>query len=324
MSDMDGGAGLESALGAAFSETPEAPKAAPKASPVAPPEEAAEDPADLLSVLEPEAVEAPVVEPEFEVEIEAGRVETLPLAKLKELAQRGAKAGRGFEENARIREALHAQVQQAQFQSQFNQAVSADIAAVQALDQQLQQYDKVDWASLYDTDFTKAFQLKEQRDQLRERRAASLQTLNAKQQQYQAHVQESTQRVLAAETEALLAKVPAWRNPEKAAQERGEITSALTTHYGFTAKELNGLTDHRLLVVARDAAAYRKLLANKDARVKQAREAPVTARPGAAAPQPNGRVDFTKARAKLRELGTKGNHQAQEQLATAMLTNAFK
>jgi hypothetical protein len=121
-----------------------------------------------------------------------------------------------------------------------------------------------------------------------------------------------------------LAKVPAWRNPEKAQQEKGEISSALTSHYGFAAAEVGQITDHRMLMVARDAAAYRKLLANKDARVKQAREAPATARPGATAAQPNGRAEFNKVRGKIKELGTKGNHRAQEQLATRLFEQAFK
>jgi hypothetical protein len=81
--------------------------------------------------------------------------------------------------------------------------------------------------------------------------------------------------------------------------------------------------DHRMLLVARDAAAYRKLLANKDARVKQAREAPATAKPGAAA-QPNGRAGFNKIRGKIKELGTKGNHRAQEELATQLFERTFK
>jgi hypothetical protein len=70
--------------------------------------------------------------------------------------------------------------------------------------------------------------------------------------------------------------------------------------------------------------AYRKLLANKDAKVKQAREAPATAKPGATAAAPNGRVEFSKVRGKIKELGTKGNHRAQEHLATQLFERAFK
>lgn len=323
---------LESALGAAFGEAPVEAKAPAAKAPAVPAAKAIEeapltdpevDPADLLQE-EPAPVEAAVPEPEFEIELD-GKPEVIKGSeRVKELLQRGLKAGRGFEENARVREALQAHVQQAQFQQQFQQAVSGDIASIQGLEQQLQQFDRIDWGAAYDSDPFNALKLKEQRDQLREQRAAAFQNLNAKQQQYQAHVQQTSQRVLAAESEALLAKIPTWRNQEKATQERGEIASALTGTYGFTAQEVSAVMDHRMLLVARDAAAYRKLLANKDARVKQAREAPATAKPGAAAPPQNGRVEFNKVKGKIKELGTKGNHHAQEQLATQLFERVFK
>jgi hypothetical protein len=322
---------LESALGAAFGDAPVEKPAAQSQRPPEPDEvdepvaEASDpvDPADLEAEIDEPEVKAEV-EPEFELEIEPGKPEVLPLSKLKELAARGAKAGRGFEENARVREALQAHVQQVQFQQQFQQAVSQDIAQVQAIDHQLQQqFGQIDWQKEFSEDPFNAMKLKEQRDQLREQRAAAVTNLNAKQQQFQAFVQQNTQKALAAENEALLAKVPAWRNAEKAKQEQGEIAGVLTSHYGFTAQEVGSLIDHRHLLVARDAAAYRKLLANKDAKVKQAREAPATAKPGATAPQ-NGRAEFNKVRGKIKELGTKGNHRAQEELAAKLFGAAFK
>lgn len=332
---------LEAALGAAFSDAPveqpkaEAPKApAPKAQRQPEPDEVeapevsaeAADPADLTTELpEEEVTEVEQKEPELavEVELEPGKVERIEGERVKELVARGLKAGRGFEENARVREALQAHVQQVQLSQGFQQAVSQDIAAIHAVENQLRPYEQIDWQSEYDKDPFNALKLKEQRDQLREHRAAAINNLNAKQQQFQAHFQENARRLAAAENEALLAKVPQWRNAEKATQEKGEIAGALTSHYGFTPAEVGSLMDHRMLLVARDAAAYRKLLANKEQRVKQAREAPATAKPGAAA-QPNGRADFNKARGLLKAHGAKGNHRAQEQLATQMFERAFK
>jgi hypothetical protein len=336
MSDMGmdvGNESLESALGAAFGEEP--PKAPAKApakavrepqpDEVEEPVEPASDPADLLEGAEPEEAPAKVevADPEFELEIEPGKPEVLPLSKLKELAARGAKAGRGFEENARVREALQAHVQQVQMQQHFNQAVAADYAKIQALEAQLKPFDEMNWVQAYDADPFNALKLKAQRDQLMEQRAAAIQEVQGKQQHFQAQFQQNAQRAMAAEWEALLSKVPTWRNAEKAAQEKGEISSALTGHYGFTSQEVSALMDHRMLLVARDAAAYRKLLANKDARVKQAREAQPTAKPGAAA-QPNGRAEFAKARNLLKAHGAKGNHKAQESIAAAMFERAFK
>jgi hypothetical protein len=327
--------GLESSLEAAFSDTPVAPPKAPqapqKAAAPLPPEEPEEvtetptdDPADLLQDEPEEPAKVEAAEPEFEIEIEPGKPEVLPLTRLKELAARGAKAGRAFEENARVREALQLHAQQAQFNAQFQQAVSSDLANLQALDKQLEAFQKLDWSAAYDSDYVTALKWKEQRDQLKEQRAALYNNLNAKQQQFQQHVQQTAQRVLAAESEALLAKVPIWRNPEKASQEKGEIAELLTSHYGFAKPEVATLMDHRMILVARDAAAYRKLLANKDAKVKQAREAPATAKPGSTPAKPNGSADFAKARGLLKAHGAKGNHKAQEDIAAAMFQRAFK
>jgi hypothetical protein len=323
---------LEAALGSAFSGEPIQKPAPVSARPPEPDEleetpeaPVEEDPADLLAgEPEEEAPKEEEAEPAFEIEIEPGKPETLPLSKLKDLAARGAKAGRAFEENARVREALQAHVVGTQLEQHFQRAVSGDIAQIGALEQQLQAYEKMDWNAAYDADPFQAMKLKEQRDQLREARAAAINSLSAKQQHFQAEFTQNTQRLMAAEHEALLAKVPTWRNAEKATQERGEISQALQNQYGFTQAELKQIMDHRMILVARDAAAYRKLLANKDARVKQARQAPATAKPGAAAAQTNGKVEFQKARGKLRELGSKGKHRAQEQLAEKLLGAAFK
>jgi hypothetical protein len=329
---------LEASLGAAFGDAPEtkAPKAPQAKAPVtAPPVEAEAapedelieevDPAELL-IEEPEAEEeaAPAPEPFFEFELDGKPERIEGEARIKEVLGRGLKAGRGFEEIARVREALAAHGQQMQLNTQFQQAMSQDIASLQALDNQLQQYQRLDWSQQYDTDPLNALKLKAQRDQLMEQRAAVVQGLQSKQQQFQVAFQQNTNQVLAAEYEALLAKVPTWRNAEKAKQERGEIAGALTSHYGFSPAEVGNLMDHRMLLVARDAAAYRKLLANKDARVKQVREAPATAKPGSAQAQSNGRAEFNKVRGKIKELGTKGQHRAQEDLMTRVLGVAFK
>jgi hypothetical protein len=237
MSEMNAES-LESALGSAFGDAPEAKAPAPKApapkapqaprqaAPVEEPEELVLeedleipgiDPAELLDEApEEEQPEAVAAEPVYEIEVD-GKPETITgTERVKELITRGLKAGRGFEENARVREALQLQAQQSEMGRQFQMAVSQDIATLQTLDQQLQAYAKLDWNAAYDINHIEALKLKEQRDQLREQRAAAIGNLNAKQQQFQATFSENSQRLLAAEYDALLAKVPAWRNQEKA------------------------------------------------------------------------------------------------------------
>ncbi len=321
---------VESALQGAFSNAaPEAPK--PVAAPAA---------VEAVADTDPEALDIPggddiadddtpeveaVAAPELEIEIDVDGTPQVIRGndQVKELVQRGLKAGRTFEENARTREALAAHVAQVQLQQQFTQAISTDLQELQSLDGQLAQYDKIDWNAAYDTNAFEALKLREQRDQLREQRAYKARELEGKGQQFQAAKSHWDQQILQTETQALLAKLPEWRNPQKAQAEKAEI-GAWLANAGFNNAEIDGLIDHRHLLVVRKAHLYDKLMSNKADKVKQVRAAPVLARPGVANAQPNSRTDFQKARIKLKELGTKGNHRAQENIAAAMFEKAFK
>jgi len=68
---------------------------------------------------------------------------------------------------------------------------------------------------------------------------------------------EAQRQTLAAEQARLLRALPEWRDPKVAAADRDQISSALIAHYRFRPEELNGIIDHRALLVALDAARYR-------------------------------------------------------------------
>ncbi len=98
-----------------------------------------------------------------------------------------------------------------------------------------------------------------------------------------------------AENERLVEKVPEWRDAKVREKEVGEIAEFLTG-LGYSKDELNGLVDHRALLVARDAARYRQLQAAKAK--KAAPEPPVrTLRAG----QPTGGNDNSARVASARE-----------------------
>lgn len=87
-------------------------------------------------------------------------------------------------------------------------------------------------------------------------------------------------KLIAEEQSRLLDAVPEWRDPvafEAAAKEMVEVGKA----YGFPPEELAGATDHRVFLVLRDAAAYRKLKAAKPEVTKKVTPAAVTLKPGA-------------------------------------------
>jgi hypothetical protein len=64
--------------------------------------------------------------------------------------------------------------------------------------------------------------------------------------------------VRANEIKSLHAKKPEWANPTVASEAMAD-TNAYLTEMGLTPQEINGLTDHRQLLIAWEAAQYRKL-----------------------------------------------------------------
>ena len=318
-------AALESALGGAPVEPPKPAveaEAPAEEAPLLPPVEGEEAPVEAEGEEEaPVEEEAP--EPEFEIEIDGAPEVIRGADKIKEVLQRGIKAQRTHEENARVREALVAQARLHEQAAGFQQAVMSEIAELRALDQQLEQWNKVDWAAAFDSDPFQAMKLKEQRDQLRESRNTKYQSLNQKHAQFMQAQQQGMAQRARAEEQALLARLPEWRNAEKALPEKQAIARDLTDAYGFTAEEVGSLIDHRMLLVARDAMKYRELQRTKGEKTKQVRAAPPVVKPGAVV-KTNPKAEFTKVKAHIRKLGSQGNHKAQEALAVEMFNRAFK
>jgi len=91
------------------------------------------------------------------------------------------------------------------------------------------------------------------------------------------------QQKLAAEAQKLLTAVPDWKSPEKYTSDMGKIR-AYAQGLGWNDQELSELANqggHRLLLMARDAAAYRALQNNKPV-AQQKVEAAKPLQPGAA------------------------------------------
>jgi hypothetical protein len=316
---------LEASLGAAFGgeDLPKAPEPVAEAPDVEVPveEPVDEGPEDELAPEAPEVVAA--AEPEFEIEVDGTRETIRGADKVKELLQKGLHYSKNSETVAREREAITASAQRQQTINAIQQALAGDITELKSYDQALEQWAKVDWAAAFDADPFNAMKLREQRDQLREARTAKFNEFQQKTSQAEQALNQAQGQHLHAEEQALLAKLPEWRNSEKAQAEASKIKSWLSSQ-GYSKAEAEQIGDHRHMLVARKAFLYDQLMSNRDAKLKQVRTAPAVVKPGATPAQPNGRTEFGKAKAKLREFGTKGNHRAQENLASEMFERAFK
>ena len=95
----------------------------------------------------------------------------------------------------------------------------------------------------------------------------------------------------------LLEKLPEWRDKAKAQAEQQEIAEYLSD-LGYTSEELGGLVDHRALLVARDAAAYRRQQAAKAKREKEQPRKPI--RSGTASNTHDNSARVTAAKERLK------------------------
>ena len=328
---------LESAFGNAPTPKPaEAPKMPIKAI-AEPPEEApgeaelpeldaseydageAEDTAD-------EDVGAPIPdEPEFEVEVN-GRAEVVRgKEQIKELLQKGLDYSRRSENNARQADILAAQQRALELQQQVHNALYDDATQLRAIEKQLEGFNNVDWSAAFDSDPFNAMKVKAQRDELRELRNNKINELNQKHAAIQQGQAQAAQATLRAEEQALLAKLPQWRNSEQAAKEKSALVKYLADA-GFQQGEIASIQDHRALLVTRKAWLYDQLQAGKAEKMKQVRDAPALAKPGASSAQskPNAKQSFAKFQQELRAQGKKGNSRAQEDLMLGVLGRTFK
>lgn len=99
----------------------------------------------------------------------------------------------------------------------------------------------------------------------------------------------------------LLEIVPEWKDPEKLSAGLRELT-AEARKIGFSDAELASVHDHRLLLVLKDAVAYRKLKAAKPPIANTAKEVVVPAKPGSATPR-KPVTDLTRSKQRLAKTG---------------------
>jgi hypothetical protein len=81
------------------------------------------------------------------------------------------------------------------------------------------------------------------------------------------------------EQDALIKALPILKDPVKGQEAWNTLVRGATEHYGFSAEEVNGLIDHRMPLVLRDALAYRRIKAAAP-KVQEKVRQPAPVRPG--------------------------------------------
>lgn len=245
-------------------------KEAPEAQPV---EAEAEQPTE----------EATEDDPVVTVKIDGKDVE-VKLSELKNGYQRQADYTRKTMEVSEQRKAAEAETAKAR---QEREAYAQNLNRLQAqLEATLQETQQVDWEKLLESDPVEY--LKQQH--LAQARQAKLQQVYAAQQQVaaqqKAEAEEAHARHLQAQHQALLDKLPEWKDAKKADAERSAIRDFLIRE-GFEAEALNNITDARAVVLARKAMLYDQMMSKAQAAAKKVSTLPTKVeRPGVAAEAP--------------------------------------
>ena len=178
---------------------------------------------------------------------------------------------RKTQEVAEQRKTIEAQREEVVKQVQMAQAFAEELGAAKAIDMRLAQFQQVNWDQLEQSDPVQAMRLQREMRDLQTARGQIAQSIAAKHQaRTLAEQQEIAKQVQ--EGEAVLAReIKGW-GPEKASEVRSFATSL-----GFTAAQVSGITDPRLVKVLHDAMTLQKLRETAKQRQKPApQEAPVT------------------------------------------------
>jgi hypothetical protein len=162
------------------------------------------------------------------------------------------------------------------------------------------------WQQLSVSDPARYVQLRAAREALAER-VGKVQTEMQRVGQENARAQQTRQSEFLAEQKTkLVAKIPEFSDPAKAAALGRELNDALTGIYGFTPEEIGQALDHRLIVIARDAMLYRKAeAARKAADAKRNNPPPRVQQPNAAPDRGDGQArSLREKRANLVRTGS--------------------
>ena len=217
-----------------------------------------------------------------EVEFE-GKQYKLP-KELKDALLRQADYTRKTQDVASKRRELEEREQFLQVQEQIRGVALDKIAEVRALQQQMAEYEKLDWARLAEENPTQYLQLDRQQRSL----AAKAQALQGEVQQLSqaemAKVQEYRAQVLAKGMEELKRDLPGF-GPELVTELRktGE-------RFGFSEQELASVVDPRMVKILHAAHQWQKLQASKPGTTKRVQEAKPLKTPAARTAQDNQRT----------------------------------
>lgn len=182
-------------------------------------------------------------------------------------------------EAAEVRKQAQEYAQQVQQQAQVQQAVIGQLSEVKAIEAELAQYQGINWNALTDADPVQAVKLDRQMRELQQKHAQKVGEVQQASQYIQQQQTQQSAASLETERQALLKAVPEWNSDVVAAKEKSLITADLQAR-GYSARDIQSLSDHKAVLLARDAMLYRQSQKTSAATKETVRAAPKIIKPG--------------------------------------------
>ena len=265
-------------------------------------EKEVEDPDEEEVETESEEVAAAEPEEEFIDLVVNGEQVKKTKSEVSELAQKGLDYTQKTQQLAEQRRQAQAEINAKAEEFKMREAVIEHLAEAKSLETQLKQYQGVDWNALVDSDPIQAMKLDRQYRELQSAYSQKVNDIQAAQQNISAQQQHFTQELLQREKQSMIEAIPDWKDAEKSKTERAEIKASLQKA-GFTPEEIENLSDHRSVVIARKAMLYDQMMSKKPEVQKRVAEAPKPVKPGSTQ-QRNQKGDaYNKIRDQLKKTG---------------------
>ena len=182
-------------------------------------------------------------------------------------------------EAAEVRKQAQEYAQAVQQQIQVQQAVISQIAEAKAIEAELAQYQGINWQALIDSDPVQAMKLERQMRDLQGKHGQKVGEIQQQQRYIQQQQQQQSAASLESERQALMQAVPEWSSDALATKEKQLIAADLKAR-GYSQSDIQNLSDHKAVLLARDAMLYRQQKAATNAAEKQVRQAPKIIKPG--------------------------------------------
>jgi hypothetical protein len=230
---------------------------------------------------------------EFEI-VHNGTQHKLDRAKTIELAQKGFDYTQKSQALAAQQRAIQETLQRAQEIEQLAPEIANEAAQLRAAEQALQPWQNVDWVRLATDEPLDYARYRAQYDQLVHAYNQVRGNLGAKAQHLQQRKAELGKAIVQQEMQRLTEFLPQLRDPKKFQAEAQSIKEYALDR-GYTAEEVESVTDARYVRTLWEASQYRKLVLGKAERNKQLRTAPPTTKPGAVGTTESAADQKTKA-----------------------------